>query len=91
MERLHVGELRRAARARFVTERVIGTSRNAALGFGRKGREWVLPGSEIAFEAPGEALEPGDEAELVELASGRQVLVLSLEDLPLWRLREWIH
>jgi hypothetical protein len=40
---------------------------------------------------PGEVLEPGDEAELVELASGRRVLVLSLEDMLLWRLREWIH
>jgi len=58
----------------FVTERVIGTSRNAALGFGRKGREWVLPGSEIAFEAPGEALEPGDEAELVERPAGARAL-----------------
>lgn len=62
-----------------------------ALGFERKGREWVLPGFDVAFEAPGEALEPGDEAESVELASGRRVLVLSLEDLLLWRLREWVH
>jgi hypothetical protein len=62
-----------------------------ALGFERPGREWVLPGFEVAFEAPGEELEPGDEAESVELASGRRVLVLSIEDLLLWRLREWVH
>jgi hypothetical protein len=65
--------------------------RLAALGFERPGREWVLPGFEVAFEAPGEELEPGDEAESVELASGRRVLVLSIEDLLLWRLREWVH
>lgn len=61
------------------------------LGFEQEGREWVLPGFQVAFEAPGETLEPGDEAESVELASGRRVLVLSLEDLVLWRLREWVH
>lgn len=27
----------------------------------------------------------------MELASGRRVLVLSLEDMLLWRLREWVH
>lgn len=62
-----------------------------ALGLERIGREWVLPGHQVSFEAPGETLEPGDEAEAVELASGRKVLVLSPEDLLLWRLREWIH
>lgn len=65
--------------------------RLAALGFERPGREWVLPGYEVVFEVPGETLEPGDEAESVELASGRRVLVLSLEDMLLWRLREWVH
>lgn len=62
-----------------------------ALGFERAGREWLLANHEVVFETPGELLEPGDEAERVELASGRHVLVLSLEDLLLWRLREWIH
>jgi hypothetical protein len=65
--------------------------RLAALGFELRGREWILPGAEISFEAPGDVLEPGDQSEPVELASGRHVLVLSLEDLLLWRLREWIH
>ena len=62
-----------------------------ALGLERKGRDWTLVGYDVAFEAPGETLEPGDQAELVELASGRRVLVLSLEDMLLWRLREWVH
>jgi hypothetical protein len=62
-----------------------------ALGLEKMGRDWILPGGDIAFEAPGEALEPGDEAKAVELSSGRRVLVLSLEDMLLWRLREWVY
>jgi len=67
------------------------SARLEVLGFEREGREWVLPGHDVAFEAPGETLEPGDTAEPAELPSGRQIMVLSLEDLLLWRLREWIH
>lgn len=33
------------------------------LGFAPQGREWRLPGYDVSFEAPGEVLEPGDEAE----------------------------
>lgn len=61
------------------------------LGFERQGRQWSLPNHAVLFEAPAEALEPGDEAESVVLASGRRVLVLSRVDLLLWRLREWVH
>lgn len=53
--------------------------------------EWTLPGYDVAFEVPGEALEPGDKAEPITLPSGRRVLILSPEDMLLWRLREWIH
>lgn len=62
-----------------------------ALGFARQGREWILPGYEVSFEAPADVLEPGDEGEWAELASGRRVKVLSIEDMLLWRLREWVH
>lgn len=62
-----------------------------ALGFRRLGREWVLGEHELSLEAPGERLEPGETAVRVVLPSGRTVLVLSAEDLLLWRLREWIH
>jgi hypothetical protein len=65
--------------------------RLAALGFARRGREWVLPGFDVVFEAPGETLEPGDQGEWAELASGRRVKLLSPEDVLLWRLREWVH
>ena len=62
-----------------------------ALGFAQQGREWALPGYDVAFEAPGEVLEPGDESEWAELASGRRVKILTIEDMLLWRLREWVH
>jgi hypothetical protein len=67
------------------------TERFEALGFAQHGREWHLPGYDVSFEAPGEVLEPGDQAEWAELASGRRVKVLSIEDMLLWRLREWLH
>ena len=50
-----------------------------------------VPGDDVSFESPGEALEPGDEGEWAELGSGRRVKVLSIEDMLLWRLREWVH
>ncbi len=62
-----------------------------ALGFAQQGREWVLPGYDVSFEAPGEVLEPGDKAEWAELGSGRRVKILSIEHMLLWRLREWVH
>jgi hypothetical protein len=65
--------------------------RLGALGFVKQGREWLLPGAEVAFEIPADALELGDEAVVVPLRSGRRVRVLSLEDALLWRLREWVH
>jgi hypothetical protein len=67
------------------------SERLETLGFKQEGREWTLPGYDVSFEAPGHSLEPGDQAESIELASGRRVLVLSLEDMLLRRLREWVH
>lgn len=67
------------------------SQRLEALGFQRHGREWVLDPHGISFEAPSERLEPGDRPERARLPSGRQLLVLSAEDLLLWRLREWVH
>jgi len=64
--------------------------RLARLGFEQHGREWLLPGFEVAFEAPDEVLQPGDKGEWAELASGRKVKILSIEDMLLWRLREWV-
>jgi hypothetical protein len=61
------------------------------LGFRRLGREWLLPGRDVVFEAPAETLDPGDRGEPVRLQSGRRLVVLSPEDSLLWRLREWIY
>ncbi len=75
-----------------VMERPPGFSeRLEALGFRQDGRVWLLEAGSVAFEAPSEALEPGDRAESAELPSGRRVLILSPEDLLLWRLREWVY
>lgn len=51
----------------------------------------MLPGFEVAFEIPADALDVGDEAIVVTLPSSRRVRILSLEDALLWRLREWVH
>ena len=82
----HTGEID------FVMPRVPGLAeRLRALGFERAGRHWVMPENDVAFEAPGDVLDPGDEGEWAELRSGRRVFVLTAEDMVLWRLREWIH
>ena len=64
--------------------------RNAALGFVREGREWVLPGSDLAFASPGSSLTPAERFGEIELASGRIVRVLSPEDRLLYRLHEFV-
>jgi hypothetical protein len=66
--------------------------RLAGLGFVRKpGRHWVYPDSEVALEFPGSFLDGGDEATEVESRGGRTLRVLSLEDIALWRMREFLH
>lgn len=64
--------------------------RLAALGFVREGREWVLPGADLAFEVPGSSLSPVERFEEIELASERLVRVLSPEDLLVYRLHEFV-
>jgi hypothetical protein len=62
-----------------------------ALGFEQSlPRHWVFDQT-IAFEAPGAQLDDGDEAEPIKLASGRTVLIMSIEDMVLWRVREFLH
>jgi hypothetical protein len=54
-----------------------------ALGFEQSlPRHWVFDQT-IAFEAPGAQLDDGDEAEPIKLASGRTVLIMSIEDMVL--------
>lgn len=66
------------------------SDRLAELGFERKGRHWVLPGTEIFVEAPGSVLEPREEAVEIELGEGRTALVLSAEDILVARLEEFV-
>ncbi|MEX2211254.1 MAG: hypothetical protein WD689_05765 [Gaiellaceae bacterium] len=60
------------------------------LGFARKGRHWVLPGTEIFVEAPGSALGPREEAVEVEIGEGVSVFVQSAEDILVARLEEFV-
>lgn len=64
--------------------------RLAQLGFRREGRHWVLPGEDVFFEAPGNALDDREEAVEVEIAPGLSAFVLSAEDILVARLEEFI-
>ncbi len=64
--------------------------RLAELGFERRGRFWLLREGGVVFEAPGSGLAAGEEAQAVELASGRAVAVLTLEDLLVGRIHEFV-
>jgi predicted nucleotidyltransferase len=68
---------------------VIG-ERLQALGLERQGRHWVLPGSELFVEAPGSTLGPDEQAEEVEVWDGTVVALLSLEDVLIYRLHEFV-
>jgi hypothetical protein len=73
-----------------VTEEV--RQRVADLGFEKPaGRHWIYPGSDVQFEIPGDFLEGGDEPEEVRSKNGRRVRLISLEDMVLWRTREFLH
>jgi hypothetical protein len=59
------------------------------LGFEKQGRHWLLPGTNVAFEAPGWTLEPGAKGERVELRSGRTLTLLRAEDVLIDRLNQF--
>jgi predicted nucleotidyltransferase len=61
-----------------------------ALGLERRGRHWVLSGSELFIEAPGSALGPSERIEEVDLSDGTAVALLSLEDVLIYRLHEFV-
>jgi hypothetical protein len=65
--------------------------RIAELGFVREGRQWVYPGTHVSLEIPDQSLEPGDESELITTKSGARVRLITLEDMVLWRVREFLH
>lgn len=61
-----------------------------ALGLERQGRHWALPGSELFIEAPGSVLGPDERADEVELPDGTVVALLSLEDVLIYRIHEFV-
>jgi len=61
------------------------------LGFVKEGRHWVYPGTAVTFEIPNHGLGGGDESELVTTKSGRRIRVITLEDMVIWRIREFLH
>ncbi len=62
----------------------------AELGFVKEGRHWVLHESELFIEAPASFPAEEEEAAEIELASGDTVLVLSIEDVIIDRLHQFV-
>ena len=72
-----------------MTDEVV--ERLEALGFIARGRHWRIPGTDVELEAPGDWLSERQLTKSVRLPSGREVLVLSAEEMYLERLREFIE
>jgi hypothetical protein len=62
----------------------------AELGFVKEGRHWVLRESELFIEAPASFPAEDEETAEVELSSGGKVLVLSIEDVIIDRLHQFV-
>jgi hypothetical protein len=60
------------------------------LGFTRHGRMWALEELEIEFEAPGWAPSENEEIVEIETPGDRTLKILGLEDILIWRLREFV-
>jgi hypothetical protein len=64
--------------------------RLALLGFARPGRHWVHPEHDLFVEAPASFPAPNEEVTEIELSDGRKALVLSPEDVLIYRLHEFV-
>lgn len=62
----------------------------AELGFEKRGRHWVHDAADLFVEAPASFPAAGEEVAEVELANGARVLLLSAEDMLLYRLEEFV-
>jgi hypothetical protein len=62
----------------------------ADLGFVRHNRHWTVPGSDVFIEAPSAALDPSAEVVQATTRSGRHVRMLSLEDVIVDRLDQFL-
>ena len=64
----------------------------AALGFDKEGRYWFHADLDLLFEAPAPANLPGEDAPRTEVkVDGLRVVIISIEDLLIDRLRAWVH
>ncbi len=64
----------------------------ARLGFVKEGRYWYQEELDLLFEAPAPAGLPGEDAPRTEVCiDGLRIVVVSVEDLLLDRLRAWVH
>ncbi len=62
----------------------------AQLGFEKRGRHWIVEDADLFVEAPASYPKPQEEVTEVELSTGARVLVLSPEDVLIYRLEEFV-
>ncbi|MEP7225495.1 MAG: hypothetical protein ABI783_11120, partial [Actinomycetota bacterium] len=62
----------------------------AELGFRKEGRHWILPEHDLFVEAPASFPAENEEVQEVTLRSGYKVLLLSLEDVLIDRLHQFV-
>jgi hypothetical protein len=62
----------------------------ARMGFAKEGRHWILREHELFVEAPAASPADAEEVTEVELSSGDVVLVLSIEDVIIDRLHQFV-
>jgi hypothetical protein len=62
----------------------------AELGFQRQGRHWVIPEHDLFIEAPASFPAESEEVYEITLRSGYRVLLLSLEDVLIDRLHQFV-
>src|SRR5213078_2508062 len=62
----------------------------AELGFRKEGRHWVLPEHDLFIEAPASFPAESEEVQEVTLRSGYKVLLLSVEDVLIDRLHQFV-
>jgi hypothetical protein len=62
----------------------------AGLGLVRLGRSWELDELGLAFEAPGWVPDEKEDVDEVTTPAGRPLKILSIEDIAIWRLKEFV-
>jgi hypothetical protein len=62
----------------------------AELGFEKRGRHWINESADLFVEAPASFPAADEEVAEVELSNGDRVLLLSAEDMLIYRLDEFV-